>query len=302
MSTTPSISASFPFTSRYIDVLGSRIHYIDEGRDGPQFLFLHGNPTSSYLWRNIISYLTPVGRCIAPDLIGMGKSGKPALKYRFADHVAYLDEFIRALDLRDITLVVHDWGSALGFHYATRYPANVQAIAFMEAILRPMNWSDFPAGRRLAFRAMRSPVLGHLLRWLTLGVMNGFIRNLLPAAVVRPLTDEEMRYYSEPYRTLKSRKPLRQWLTQVPVGARPREVDAAAQAYNRWLQETPIPKLLFHANPGMAMGPSDVEWCVQHLAELTTVDVGKGIHFIQEDHPHLIGRELRRWYEERLLT
>ena len=290
-----SISPAFPFSSRYIDVLGSTMHYIDEGEGAP-VVFLHGNPSSSYLWRNIIPYMTRLGRCIAPDLIGMGRSAKPNLEYRFADHVRYLDAFIEALDLRDVTLVVHDWGSALGFHYARRYQENVRAIAFMEAILKPMRWSDFPLKTRIAFRVMRSSIPGSLLRWLTLQVMNGFVKQVLPQTVVRPLQAEEMKWYGEPYRTVSSRKPLSRWMCQVPVDGQPVDVHQAVWAYNQWLQETPIPTLLFYANPGMAVGAEDVAWCKQHLRNLQTVNIGRGIHFLQEDAPHLIGRELARWY------
>ena len=166
---TSAISADFPFESKFVDILGSRMHYIEEGSGDP-ILFLHGNPTSSYVWRNIIPHLSAHGRCIAPDLIGMGKSDKPALAYRFEDHAKYLDGFIEKLELRNITLVLHDWGSGLGFHYFARHEDNVKALVFMEAILRPMSWDEFPIGPRIGFKLFRAPGLG----WLMLSVFNMF--------------------------------------------------------------------------------------------------------------------------------
>ncbi len=144
MTTKLDISANFPYQSNYIEVHGSSIHYVEEGAGQP-ILFLHGNPTSSYLWRNIIPHVASLGRCIAPDLIGMGRSDKPDIDYRFVDHANYVEEFIEKMDLQDITLVVHDWGSALGFHYAMRHESNVRGLAFMEAILAPVpSWEMRP--------------------------------------------------------------------------------------------------------------------------------------------------------------
>ncbi len=285
------ISTDFPFASHYIDVRGSQLHYIDEG-EGDPILFLHGNPTSSYLWRNIIPYLVPHGRCIAPDLIGMGKSDKPPLGYRFLDHARYVDSFIDALELKNITLVIHDWGSGLGFHYAHRFEANIKALAFMEAILRPMRWSDFPKDFRMGFKLMRTPFIG----WLMISVMNMFVKQILPQAVVRKLSAEEKRRYAEPYSTISSRRPLRQWPREIPIEGMPRDVHDAVVAYSNWLQKTELPKILFHATPGGLITAKDVAWCEQHMKKLKTVDIGRGLHFVQEDNPHAIGEALTQWY------
>ncbi len=153
------ISPAFPFQSKFVDVLGSRMHYVEEGAGDP-VLFLHGNPTSSYLWRNVIPHVSPLGRCIAPDLIGMGKSDKPDIGYGFFDHSRYVEGFIEALGLQNITLVIHDWGSALGFHYARRHEGNVKGIAFMEAIVRPVTWDEWPEQARQMFQAFRTPGVG----------------------------------------------------------------------------------------------------------------------------------------------
>lgn len=289
---TNGISAQFPFASQYLTVHGSNMHYVDEG-EGDPILFLHGNPTSSYLWRNIIPYVTPYGRAIAPDLIGMGKSDKPTLDYRFHDHYKYITGFIEALDLSNITLVIHDWGSGLGFHYAAQHPERIKAIAFMEAILRPLRWSDFPPDFRRGFQLMRTPGVG----WLMLSVANGFVKQVLPQATVRKLSEEEKRRYAEPFPTVASRKPVRQWPLEIPIEGKPADMEAIVSNYNQWLQESSLPKLLFYASPGGLIPANLVEWCQQHLPNLKTVDIGPGIHYIQEDNPAQIGTELAAWYQ-----
>lgn len=289
---TKPISAAFPFQSHTCEVLDSTIHYIDEGSGDP-ILFLHGNPTSSYLWRNIIPYVTSLGRAIAPDLIGMGRSDKPDIDYRFEDHYRYLSAFIAALGLDNITLVIHDWGSGLGFHYASQHPERIKGIAFMEAILRPLQWDDFPPDFRLGFQMMRAPGIG----WLAVSVANIFVKQVLPNAVVRDLGDEEMAAYSAPFPTVASRKPVRQWPLEIPINGYPSRMVNIVGDYSAWLQQSPLPKLLFHANPGGLVPAEVVDWCRENLPNLTTVDIGPGIHFVQEDNPHLIGEELATWYQ-----
>lgn len=287
------ISAEFPFPSKFASILGSNMHYIDEG-EGDPILFLHGNPTSSYLWRNIIPYVSPLGRAIAPDLIGMGKSDKPDLDYRFIDHYRYLEAFINELDLSDITLVAHDWGSGLGFHFAAQHPGRVKAMAFMEALLRPLRWSDWPSEYRTPFKLMRMPGVG----WVVVSVANMFVKQLLPEGTLRELTAEEIAYYGQPYQTIASRKPVRQWPCEVPFEGRPADVYEIINNYSQWLQDSDLPKLLFYASPGVLIGPELVAWSKQKLPNLTTVDVGPGVHFIQEDNPHLIGEKLAEWYSD----
>ncbi len=292
MTAEPEIAAEFPFESKFLEVHGSRLHYVEEGTGDP-ILFLHGNPTSSYLWRNIIPHLSPHGRCIALDLIGMGKSGKPGIGYTFFDHAKYVEGFIEKLDLKNITYVINDWGSALGFQYARRHQANVKALAFMEAILRAVPaWSDLPPDFRRMFTMFRTPLVG----WFFIGVMNVFIEKVLPGTIVRKLTEEEMNHYRAPYPTIASRKPLWRWPKQVPIAGKPADVVAAVTAYNRWLQETELPKLFFTVHPGAITRAPMVEWCQQNMKNLKTVALGRGLHFIQEDHPHKIGGELAAWY------
>jgi haloalkane dehalogenase len=254
-----SISAEFPFESRFVTVHGSSMHYVESGAGDP-IVFLHGNPTFSYVWRNVIPHLSPLGRCIAPDLIGMGRSGKPEIEYRFVDHIRYVDGFLETLGLRDITLVIHDWGSALGFDYAMRHPKNIKAIAFLEAILLPLpDFQAFPDAMREMFRAFRSPDQGRKL----IIDQNIFIERVLPDATLRKLSEEEMNRYREPFLEPKSREPLWRWPNEIPVGGEPADVEAVVTGYNLKLQQSDIPKLLLYATPGAVLTGPLVEWlCV----------------------------------------
>ncbi len=282
------ISAEFPFESRFIEVHGSRIHYVEQGSGDP-LLFLHGNPTSSYLWRNILPYGAKVGRAIAMDLIGMGRSDKPDIDYRFVDHVPYVEGFIEAMGLRNITFVVHDWGSGLGFHYASRNESNVKGLAFMEAILISRAEGP-PAGS--PFANFRTEGVG----WELIVDQNVFVEQILPGAVVRGVTEAEMTRYREPYLDPPSRKPLWRWPNELPMGGQPKDVVAIVDAYNAWLQRSELPKLLFYGEPGAIINAEMLEWCKAHLKNLKTVSIGPGRHYLQEDNPHLIGRELEAWY------
>ncbi len=291
MENTETLSSDFSFESHYVRVLGSNLHYIDEGRGLP-ILFLHGNPTSSYLWRNIIPHLSRHGRCIALDLIGMGKSDKPDLPYRFFDHYRYLEHFISLLNLKHITLVMHDWGSALGFHYAQMHEHHVRGLAFMEAMVKTFNWSDFDKQFRIGFKLMRKPLVG----WLLISVFNIFINRVLPRAVVRNLTPEEMQHYRQPFPTIESRKAVRRWPCEIPIDGSPADMNKVVTAYSYWLQKTSLPKLLIYASPGAIINARSLQWCRENIRGLQSIDIGEGIHYLQEDHPHRIGTELAKWY------
>ncbi len=287
------ISAEFPFKSRFIEVNGSNLHYVEEG-EGDPILFLHGNPTSSYLWRNIIPHVTSLGRAIAPDLIGMGKSDKPNIEYSFFDHVKYVEGFIEKMGLKNITLVIHDWGSALGFYYAMRHPENLKGLAFMEAILAPIpSWDGFPEEIKEMFQAFRTPEVG----WDLIVNQNIFVEQVLPGLVAREMSQAEMDHYREPFIEPSSRKPVWRWPNEIPIAGDPPEVVEAVSAYNQWLQQSDLPKLLFYGAPGILGSPQMVEWSIQNLKNLKTVDIGAGIHFLQEDNPDLIGSELAKWYQ-----
>jgi haloalkane dehalogenase len=287
------ISAEFPFESNYVEVLGSQMHYVDEG-EGDPILFIHGNPTSSYLWRNIIPYVEPYGRVIAVDLIGMGRSDKPDIDYRFVDHAKYLEAFIEKLDLKNITLVVHDWGSALGFNYAMQHEDNVDGIAFMEAFLMPLTWDGFPNDVKKIFQTIRTPEIGYDL----IVNKNFFVEQLLPDALLRNLTEEEMNRYREPFKIVDSRKPVWVWPNEIPIDGKPADVHKIVTDYNQWLQETELPKILFYAKPGGLTNASVVEWSKANLKNLETVDLGQGIHYLQEDHPRAIGKALANWIQQ----
>ncbi len=285
------ISAAFPFESKYLEVKGSNIHYIDEGQGDP-ILFMHGNPASSYIWRNIIPYITEDARAIAVDLIGFGKSDKPDIDYGFTDTYAYLEAFIEKLNLKNITLVVQDWGSGLGFHYANTHRDNIKGVAFMEAMFEQKDWNKLTPNLKMAFRMIQSKFFS----WLMLGVGNQFIKKMLPDGVVRKLTFDEMEAYAAPFKTLKSRKPSYVFPRDVPLRNRPPHTAKVVNDYNQWLQETPIPKICFYADPGMLILIEEVPWIAKNFPNITMVDIGKGIHFVQEDNPHKIGSELKKWY------
>ena len=285
------ISPDFPFESKYISIKGSNMHYIDVG-EGDPFLFLHGNPTSSYLWRNIIPHLQPLGRCIALDLIGMGKSDKPDIGYTYEDHYAYLEKFIEKLNLKNIILVVHDWGSGLGFNYANIHRGNIKGIAFMEALYKPMEWSDLPPDQRMAFKMMRTPFIG----WIMISVANMFVKKMIPQMIVRKLTKKEFDYYKAPYPTIASRKPVRVWPMQIPLGGKPENVVEIVASYNKWLRETVVPKICFYAHPGAIIDEKGVHYIRDNFPNTKMVAIGKGLHYIQEDNPHRIGEEIAKWH------
>ena len=292
--TGPAISSEFSFEAHYVQVKESEMHYVDKG-EGDPILFLHGNPTSSYLWRNIIPYATPHGRAIAVDLIGMGKSGKPDIDYRFATHAEYLEAFIDALELTNITLVVHDWGSGLGMDFARRNPDRVKGIVFMEAIVPPaMPIPSYEAmgGGGEFFRNVRTPGVGEEMILQN----NMFVEVVLPdMGTVRTLTDVERQAYRAPYPTPESRKPTLVWPREVPIADEPADVLEIVERNGAWLHETSIPKLMFYAEPGAFGGPEVATYFAENLKNIETNYVGPGYHYIQEDHPHMIGRELADW-------
>ena len=290
------ISATMPYASRYVDVFGSHMHYIDEG-EGEVFLFVHGNPSSSYLWRNVLPHVVQHGRCIALDLIGMGKSDTPGdLDYTFMTQAKYLAGFIDALELKNVHLVLHDWGGALGFYYAMRHQENVRSIAFMEVLMFSEPWSEFPGTvTRQLFRLFRS---SKAVNWLLLGVCNVLIRAVYAPFISRKLSTEEKRAWASPFPTIASRAAIRRWPTQIPLDKSPVEVHEAFEFFKRELQDSDIPKLLLYVTPGVNMQSRKVEWCRENLPNIQTVHIdieGGGKHFIQEDNPRDIGRSLAQW-------
>jgi haloalkane dehalogenase len=284
-----SIPAADPHPRRRVRVLDTEMAYVDIGTGDP-VVFLHGNPTSSYLWRNVIPHVRPVARCLAPDLIGMGDSGKaPAGSYRFVDHARYLDAWFEALALDRVTLVVHDWGSALGFHWARRHPERVRGLVYMEALVRPVTWEEWPEVARKVFQAMRSPGGEEMVL-----VKNVFVERILPASVLRGLTEAEMAVYRRPYlEPGESRRPTLTWPRQIPIDGEPADVVALVDDYARWLATSDIPKLFVNAEPGTILAGPPREFCRTWPSqqEITV----RGSHFVQEDSPREIGEAVARF-------
>ena len=285
------ISSQDPHPRQRINTRGVEISYVDTGQGDP-IVFLHGNPTSSYLWRNIIPYTKPLGRCLAPDLMGMGDSGpSPNGEYRFADHSALLDKWFEDMSLnRNVTLVIHDWGSALGFHWAKRYPESVKGIVYMEAIVRPVSWEEWPDAARQVFQGFRSPAGEDMVL-----EKNVFVERVLPGSVLRQLTDKEMEVYRRPFlETGESRRPTLTWPRDIPIDGEPADVVQLVSEYAEWLSRSPIPKLFINAEPGAILSGSQREFCRTwpNQKEVTV----KGSHFIQEDSPTEIGQAISEWY------
>lgn len=288
----PTPSSAFPFQSKYIDVLGSRMHYVEEG-EGEPVLFLHGNPMSSYLWRNIIPHVSGQARCIAVDLIGMGRSDHPPIGYTYDEQYRYVRAFIEELGIgENLTLVIHDWGSGLGFRWAHEHDDQVRAIAFMDAMIRPMSYADLPGSLKIAMRLMRTGPFN----WLMVGVANVFLRTLIQDLTHRELAPEVLAHYRAHYPTVASRRAVRQWPREVPFDGQPANNYRTVTAYVDWLTRTEIPKLLLHGDEGVAIKAPQIAWCREQLSNLDVVDLGPGKHFLQETHPHAIGRALSAWY------
>lgn len=295
MTITPEISPDFPFAKIHAELKNGIIAYVDEGVGQP-VLFLHGNPTSSYLWRNIIPYVAGDYRVIAPDLIGMGDSSKPDISYTFEESAAYIDALIEQLALKDIILVVHDWGSVIGMRYARQNPDNVAGLVFMESIVPPAmpvpSYEEMGPEAGEMFKALRTEGIGEEM------VLEGnfFVEEILgKIGVMRTLTDAEMDAYRAPYKTPNSRLPTLQWPREIPIAGTPQRTDEVVRQNGAWLTETDIPKLLLHADPGALMPEPVVEYLAATLKNMRVVGVGQGLHFLQEDQPHQIGQAIAAW-------
>jgi len=287
------ISAEERYPKRSIAVKGLSMACVDQGEGAP-IVFLHGNPTSSYLWRNIIPHLAGQGRCIAPDLLGMGDSQKLPQSgpgsYTFAQHREYLDGLLEELQLgSEVTLVVHDWGSALGFDWANRHRERVKGIAYMEALVAPVSWAQWPKPMRQLFQAFRSPAGEKLVL-----EQNIFVEQVLPQSVLRGLGEAEMAVYRRPFAEAgESRRPTLTWPRQIPIEGEPEDVVRIVSDYGAWLAQSPLPKLFVNAEPGAILRGELRELC-RSWPNTTEVTV-KGTHFIQEDSPDEIGRAISEW-------
>jgi len=301
------ISSDFPFTLQRVKILDAEMAYVDTApkqnlHQEPLLLFLHGNPTSSYLWRNVIPHVSSRARCLAPDLIGMGASDKlPHLAYRFIEHALYLDEFCAAVIPSDqkVILVLHDWGSALGFHWARRNSSRVAGLAFMEFVPLMPSWENLEKGGiASSFQAFRGPPeVGRKL----IIEDNVFVEQVLPGGVVRGLTENEMAHYRAPYLDPSSREPLYHWANEVPIEGNPADVYAIAEKYHAWLLESKVPKLFFWATPGVVIGEELAGWYRNTLKNTRSVGIGPGRHYLQEDNPSSVGGELAKWMDQVIL-
>ena len=276
-----------------IDVLGKTMAYVEMG-EGDPIVFQHGNPTSSYLWRNIMPHLADQGRCIALDLIGMGDSEKledsGPDRYTFVEHRSYFDAALEALGITDkVTLVIHDWGSALGFDWANRHRDAVTGICYMEAIVRPLSWEEWPDAATGIFRGFRSEAGEDMVL-----EKNSFVESVLPGSVIRDLSEEEMAVYRRPFVTPgEDRRPTLTWPRQIPLGGEPADVVAITQSYADWLVTAEVPKLFINAEPGAILNGPALDFCRGFLNQ-TEVTVS-GNHFVQEDSPDEIGTALAEW-------
>ncbi len=298
----------FPYASKYVEVHGARMHYVDTGGPGSTVVMIHGNPSWSYLWRNIIPHLEDNHRVIAFDLVGFGKSDKPDIKYLLTDHVRYVQGFFDALELDDVTLVIHDWGSVLGFNFAATNPARVKAIAFMEAVVTtaPVEPPYGPIKPRLTGSAVsnRDRFRGIVQRLKTPGVgeqmvleENFFLQQLMFPPFKGLLTEDEINAYREPFSKKEDRLPVLQFPRDIPLdGKNPAYTVEIFGRYNRYLRETKnLPKLLLHLSEGVLVNRWDVEWMRRNFDDLTIHDMGQGGHFVQEHNPEGIGQALSIW-------
>jgi haloalkane dehalogenase len=278
-------------------VLDSTIFYRETGTGTVPMVFLHGNPTSSYLWRHVLPAVGPSGRCLAPDLIGMGESGKPGIAYTFDDHARYLAAWFDALGLDEVVLIGHDWGGALAFDWAARHPGRVRGIAFTETIVKPMSWAEFPAGARPLFEAMRTPGVGEAM----VLEENAFIEQLLPRTTAHGLSSEDLDAFRRPYPTEESRVPLLQWARAMPLDGEPADVVARIVAYGQWLASSAdVPKLLlaFEPGPGTLMGPETIDWCAAQVSGLEIETHGLAGHHTPEDQPEAVAASIVAWVDK----
>ena len=280
-----------------ITVLGKTMAYVEMG-EGDPIVFQHGNPTSSYLWRNIMPHLAGQGRCIALDLIGMGDSDKlddsGPDRYTLLEHREYFDAALEQLGVgNNVTFVIHDWGSALGFDWARRHPGSVKGIAYMEAIVQPVaTWDNWPEAARRVFQGFRSPAGEDMVL-----DKNVFVERVLPGSILRKLSEEEMEIYRRPFlQAGEDRRPTLTWPRQIPIAGEPAEVVQLVQDYADWLSESDVPKLFINAEPGAILIGVQREFCRSWPAQ-QEVTV-RGNHFLQEDSPDEIGQAISGWLRQ----
>jgi len=289
---TPSRRSSMS-TAHQLPILDTTMAYLDVGAGRP-IVFLHGNPTSSYVWRDVLAALAGGARCLAPDLVGMGASGKPASAYRYADHARYLDAWFAQLDLRDVVVVGYDWGGVLAVDWAARHPDRVRAVVVFETFLRPMTWADWPPRGAELFRAYRTPGIGEAM----VLERGEFLSNSLDHGVRRGLSDAERARYAAPYPDPASRRPLLQWPREIPIDGEPADVVAVIEANARWLATTATPRLLITVDGGSLSPPTLAPWAAAAFPGLAIRQVGPAGHHAPEDVPAELAATIDAWLAE----
>ncbi|MGH1426178.1 MAG: haloalkane dehalogenase [Pseudooceanicola sp.] len=285
------VPADFPYVGKTIDLYGSKLFYVDEGTGDP-ILFLHGNPNSSYCWRNVIAGLADKGRCIAPDFIGFGQSDKPDLEYRIFDHIRFIEEFIVQLDLSRLTLVLHDWGAFVGLDIARRFPERIKRIAFFEfAVSPPETLRETWPLMADDFEKMRDPAIGPEL----LIKQNLMVEASVPMATMRKLSDAEMDAYRAPFPTHESRRAMARLPRDLSFAGDPADTSWVIARYSDWLCETPLPKLLIHATPGMFIPADKRDWALANYRNVEDLDLGAGVFMLMEDHPKAMSDGIADW-------
>ena len=290
--TKTNVSPEFPYESYFIDVYGSKMHYIMQG-EGDPILFLHGVPTSSYIWRNVIPHLTTLGCCIAPDLIGFGKSAKPDIEYSISDHIKYIEKFIETLKLDRITIIMHGWGSIIGFDYAMKHESKCKGLVFYEAYLRAQGVDEAAL-----------PYHEQMVSWQENDnaadlMINGihFIDAVLSQGLMRSLSEKELNYYREPFKNAGSEKPISRYLQDLLNDDDAKETNQIIAQYSKKLTYSFLPKLMLYSVPGFITTIASAMWAKKHLPNLELVDIGEELHYAQESNPVLMGETISIWLQ-----
>jgi haloalkane dehalogenase len=279
-------------TSHFVEINGSKIHYLEEGSGDP-ILFLHGMPTSSYLWRNVIPYVKSLGRCIAPDLIGMGKSDHPDIEYTIFDHIDFIEKFIETLNLKRLTIVMHGWGSVIGFHYAMAHQANCRGLVFYESYLRTLNGDDIS----LPYQEQLS-LLQDSENMAELDSQGSyFVDKILLQGMMRPLNEKDLSEYREPFLKDGGSRALNQYVKEMPGAHSKTAVDKIIADYSKKLTQSKIPKLMLYSIPGFITTMATAMWAKENLPHLELIEIGEDLHYAQESNPSIMGETISVWLQ-----
>lgn len=283
--------SNFKMKSQYVGILDSRLHYTEIGSGDP-IVFIHGIPTWSYLWRNVMPVVAEQGRCIAPDLIGCGKSGKPDIDYSINDHIAYFDAFMHTLNLTNVTLVMHAWGSVVGFDYAKRNPEKIKGLIFLEGHIRA---ASQPHMVSLPVKDRSTVLHDDDKGYHAIMEENVYVEDIFPQGVMTRLSDDVMAQYRMPFPDVTSRKVIWQYLQDLPLGEQQTNVTKKIDDYSHYLQTSDIPKLMLYAMPGFNTSIETVMWARDHLPKLDIVEIDDALHYAPESHPQELATAIAQW-------